>query len=118
MKITNLLIPLIESAEMDPHGVLTGIAGACLSLFWVNHNSFGAVRSLGTIIAGIIVCGYLFVWMEEMIDSRALVMLLNLAAGFIVSDVLSTLKSNAPTIVRKIYDYLVKFIPTKENKND
>lgn len=77
------------------------------------------------LLAGFILGGYTLDYIEAKIidegESRALALIANILVGFIASDILSSVKSAAPTFTRALVDqinaFLKRFIGSSNNNN-
>ena len=110
MLVANIVLRALAALEMDPHGVFTGMVGAMLSLFVVNGNDFTWRRTALTLMAGLGVCGYTLPWVETMVDERSLAQVANIGISYLLSDLLSSVKTKAPTITNWMVDALMGFL--------
>lgn len=112
--LINLILEVLRALEMDPHGVFTGLAGSVLSLFVLNGNSFTWKKTGLIIVAGVCICGYSMPWIEQIVitsgKTRSPAHLLNLGVGFISSDLLSSIKTAAPTLTNTLIKLASKIL--------
>lgn len=99
----NILLTLATALEMDPLGCFTGMTGAVISVLFINGNNYTWQQKLAIILAGMFFGGYAVKAIEKVpyLD-RILALLSNAFAGFIVPDIMTTIKTDAPTFTRTI----------------
>ena len=99
---------LINILHIDLRGVVTSMFGAILSLFFWNGNGFDWKRTAGIALASMFTGGYTVTVLEQYIALPALVHLFNIALGFLASDILSSIKTQAPTITNAVVEWLLR----------
>lgn len=104
------ILQVIDWLHINPRGIVTAAAGAILSLFFWNGNGFSAARTAGLFVFAICCGGYTIGLINSYVSSQDAAYLLNVGAGFLASDLLSTAKSQAPTLSRVIFDWAVRWL--------
>ena len=99
---------LIAVLHIDLRGVVTSTLGAILSLFFWNGNGFDWKRTGGILFGALVTGGYSVTVLEQYISLPALVHLANIFLGFLASDILSSIKSKAPTITNALTEWLLR----------
>ena len=99
---------LIGLLHIDLRGVVTSMFGAILSLFFWNGNGFDWKRTAGIALASMFTGGYTVTVLEQYIALPALVHLANIGWGFLASDILSSIKTQAPTITNAVVQWLLR----------
>lgn len=125
MPTTNFLIRFLEWSHIDPHGVLTASVGGLLSLLFLEGDQFSFRRLLATWLACWGLGGYSAGVIGGYISDRAAAALANAGVGFLIMDLLNSLKTQAPTLTATVVKAAGRMVgrllgtsPTKPPKND
>lgn len=115
---TNFILKVIDFLGMSHIGVFTGSVGAVLSLLFFNGNQLSYRKSIGILLAGVSLCGYTVVYVTTKVATPSLAYIINIAIGYVSSDVLSSIKTKAPTITNRLIDAISERLnPTKNESN-
>ena len=93
---------------MDARGLVTSTMGAILSLFFWNGNGFHWKRTLGILLASMFTGGYTVTVLHVWIAEPAFAHLANMGVGYLASDLLSSIKSQAPTITKAVIEWCLR----------
>jgi hypothetical membrane protein len=117
----NFVILASQYLGIDPKGIITGLIGATFSVLVLNRNKFSVSKVILIIFSGAVLSGYGIHIFEEYLPKNpkgtAIASLLSVVTGFISSDILSSIKTAAPTftnsVIKVLTNILLKFVSTK-----
>jgi hypothetical protein len=102
----NFVILASQYLGIDPKGIITGLIGATFSVLVLNRNKFSVSKVILIIFSGAVLSGYaiqIYSWyLPKTPKGAAVAGLLSIVTGFISSDILSSIKTAAPTLTNSI----------------
>jgi hypothetical protein len=118
----HVLITLLEAMQVDPPGIVSASLGAVISVLYVNANGFNYRRVMGTIMAAACLGGWSITLIENWGATGPAAHIINWMAGYLASDILSSIKSQAPTITNAVVTFFAarvgKFLTRVFGKTD
>lgn len=94
--------------SQDPRGLVSAMFGAIISLFFWNGNGFSWQKTGAIAVTALFTGGWSIVLFDRYWNDIIISHVCNAAWGFMASDILSSIKTQAPTITNAAIHFLLR----------